>query len=112
MEIAESLIEFTYVKGRPLLGITAEGTFTEEMANYYNVPAGILVREVSPFTGAYSAGVKTNDIITEIDGVKVKTVDELNEVKNKKAPGDMVVIKIYRDGEYLTLEVELTEDKG
>ncbi len=112
MKIAESLIEFTYVKGRPLFGVMVDRNFNEDMAKYYKVPAGILVQEVMPFTGAYKAGVKVNDIITEIDGVRVKTLDEMNEVKNKKAPGDTVTVKIYRDGEYITLDVELVEDKG
>ncbi len=112
MGIAESLIEFTYVKGRPLFGVRVDDSFNEEMAKYYKVPAGILVQEVMPFTGAYKSGVKVNDIITEIDGVRVKVLDEMNEVKNKKAPGDTVTVKIYRDGEYITLDVELVEDKG
>jgi serine protease Do len=112
MEIAESLIEFTYVKGRPLFGIRADDTFSEDVAKYYNVPAGVRVMEVMPFTGAEKAGIKAYDIITEIDGVEVKSLDEMNEVKNKKEPGEKVTVKLYREGEYLTYEVELTEDKG
>lgn len=112
MKIANSLIEYKYVKGRPFFGIVPDPSFNEETAKFYNVPAGILVREVIPFTGAYKAGVKVGDVITRFDGVRVKTLNELNDVKNKHKPGDTVEVEVYRDDETLKLNVELTEDKG
>jgi len=110
-EITDSLIEFQYVKGRPFLGITAESRFNEQMAKQYKVPMGVLVSEVHPFSGAYKAGVKPQDIITKIDGITVTSLDKLNEVKNTHKPGDIVKIEVYRDGETLTLQVELGEEK-
>jgi len=111
-EITDSLMEYTYVKGRPFLGISPDTSFDEEAAKYYNVPAGLLVREVIPFSGAYKAGIQVGDIITKFDGKAVKTLDELNGIKNTHKPGDTVKVEIYRDGETKTLDVTLTEDKG
>lgn len=110
-EITDSLIEFQYVRGRPFLGITAESRFNEQMARQFKVPAGVLVAEVQPFSGAYKAGIKPQDIITKMDGITVKSLDKLNEIKNTHKPGDIVKVEIYRDGETLTLEVELGEEK-
>lgn len=112
MDIVNSLIEYKYVKGRPFLGISPDPAFNKEVAEYYNVPEGVLVKEVIPFTGAYKAGIQVGDIITKFDGKRVRTLEELNELKNKHKPGDIVSIEIYRDGETKTHQVELTEDKG
>ncbi|NLO40204.1 MAG: PDZ domain-containing protein, partial [Ruminiclostridium sp.] len=83
-----------------------------------NAPMGLLVGEVIPISGAYNAGVKTGDIITEFNGVAIKSFNELEAEKNKFKAGDTIKLKVYRitsmeplEGEYLTLEVTLGEDK-
>ena len=111
-DITDSLIEHKYVKGRPLLGIIVDTRFNSEMAERYNVPEGVLVNEVSPLTGAYKAGIERGDIITAIAGETIKNKQELDEIKNKYKAGDVIEIEIYRNGETMTLEVELSEDKG
>jgi len=110
-EIFENLIEHKYVPGRPLLGIQADANFNSAAAKYYRVPEGVLVRDVVPFSGAYKAGVKIGDIITKCQGKPVKSLDELNDIKDEYKPGDVVKLEIYRDGKTLTLNVELGEDK-
>ncbi len=111
-EITDSLMEFSYVKGRPLLGIESDGRFNEELAKQYDVPMGVLVASVTPFSGAYKGGIKAGDIITKFDGKAVKSVDDINKLKEKHKPGDIVEVVVYRDGETLTLKIELSEDKG
>ena len=119
MEIANSLISDGYVKGRPQIGVQIDTRYNEEMAETYKLPPGLLVKEVIPLSGAYNAGIKIGDIITEFNGVPVKTFDELETEKNKYKAGDVVKIKIYRiessdftRGQYLELDVTLSEDKG
>ncbi|MCX7843023.1 MAG: trypsin-like peptidase domain-containing protein [Clostridia bacterium] len=111
-EITDNLIEYKYVRGRPFLGISADPRFNEAVAQRYNVPVGVLVADVSPLSGAYKAEIKAGDIITKFDGKLVKNLNELNEAKNKRKPGDTVEVEIYRDGTTLKLQVQLTEDKG
>jgi serine protease Do len=111
-EITDSLMQYKYVKGRPLLGIESDPDFNEEVAKQYDVPMGVLVAQVTPFSGAYKAGVKPGDIITKFDGKAVKSVSEINDLKVKRKPGDTVPVVVYRDGETITLQVQLTEDKG
>lgn len=110
-EITSSLIEYTYVKGRPFLGIGVDLTYTEEVAKQYKYPVGILVKSVEPFSGAYKAGLQAGDIITNFDGQQIKTFDKLEELKNKHKPDDIVKIQFYRDGESKTVDVKLVEDK-
>lgn len=111
-EVTDSLIEYKYVKGRPLLGITPDTRFNEALAKQYNVPTGVMVADVHPLSGAYKAGIKIGDIITKIDGTAIKNRTELDDVKNKKKPGDTVNLEIYRDGKTKTVEVLLVEDTG
>lgn len=118
-EVADNLISDGYVKGRPQLGVSIDPRYTEEIAKRNNAPMGLLVSEVAPLSGAYNAGVKTGDIITEINGVTVKSFTELETQKNKHKAGDVITLKVYRissldpvKGEYLTLTVTLGEDKG
>lgn len=118
-EIIDDLIVEGYVKGRPKLGVYFDPRLTEERAEQLGIPMGFLVYEVEPLSGAYNAGIKVGDIITEFNGVRVKDFNELENEKNKCKAGDVVTIKLYRitnidtrEGEYLTLEVTLGEDKG
>ncbi len=111
-EIATSLIEYKYVKGRPQLGVSIDQTFTEQDAKRFNVPYGPLVYEVMPFSAAYKAGIHASDIITKIDGKTVTTFSELEAEKNTHKPGDSIEIEVYRSGETLTLTVVLDEENN
>ena len=76
------------------------------------MPEGVLVYEVVPLSGAYKAGVKVGDIITEFDGMRIKNYNELVDAITAHKPGDTVELKIYRNGETITLQATLEEDKG
>ena len=119
VEIAESLIQSGYVKGRPQIGIIVETRFNEEIAEENGVPLGIMVYEVQPLSAAHRAGIKAGDIITKFNGVEIKSFEELETEKNKFKAGDKVEVTIYRmpkegrasDGEHLTLELILEKIK-
>ncbi len=113
-EIATSLIEHKYVKGRPHLGVYIDQTFTQEEAKRADVPAGLLVDSVMPFSAAYKAGIQRGDIITEFDGKRVTTFKELEDQKNTHKPGDSIEVKVYRyqDNKTHTLTVILDEEKN
>ncbi len=110
-QIAQDLINYKYVKGRPLLGLSIDQRFTSDVAARNNVPAGLLVADVTTYGPAEKAGIKPDDIITKFDGNVVKTFSGLDEQKDKHKPGDKVAIEVYRDGKTLTLTVTLGEQK-
>ncbi len=108
----DELEEVGYVStGNPSIGITLGPTFTKEYAEENNLPEGVLVINVSAYGPADLAGIKVFDIITEFNGVDIKTFDELETEKYKYEPGDQVTVKVYRtdgeSGEYLILELTL-----
>lgn len=97
--IIDDLINNGYVSGRPLVGITASAT-----------GSGLLVRSVSEGSGAQKAGIAVNDLIVKADGKVVKSVDELNEIRDAKKAGDTMQMTIIRDGEMINVNVTLGED--
>lgn len=93
---------------RPYIGI-AGIDLDERNANHYNLPVGIYVKEIQSNSPASSSDIKTGDIITGIDGKEVSTMNELNEIKERKNIGDTVTLDIYRNGETKKIEVLLGE---
>ncbi len=98
--IIDDLMNNGYVSGRPLIGITAT-----ESRN------GLTVYTVADGSGAQKAGIKEGDLILKAEGIVVKTVDELNSIKDKKNPGDKITLTVVRDGEVMEIPVKLQEDK-
>lgn len=57
---------------------------------------GIYVTEITKNGPAETAGVKESDIITQIDNVELKTMNDLREYIYTKKPNDEVTLKINR----------------
>ncbi len=109
--IISNLVEFGYVKDRPATGISGS-TVSASISRYYGVPQGVIVTEVEENSGADLAGIQVNDIITEIDGQKVESMADIQDVNASHKVGDIITIKVYRNGEYLTENLKLMEDRG
>lgn len=105
--VYEQLIEHGKVL-RPYIGISGSN-LSETTAKRYNLPVGVYVEDITEDTGAANSDLKVGDVITEVDGTAIKTMDDLNEVKNKKNIGDTLTLKVYRSGEYIDIDIKLTE---
>ena len=107
LSVTEELKTYNKVR-RPYIGIGGRN-ITEQIAKAHNLVEGIYVSTVDQFSAAEKAGIKIGDVITAIDGKEVKTMDELNEIKNTHKIGDTVTLKIYRDSKYQDIKVTLGE---
>lgn len=108
--ITEDLIKYNKVK-RPYIGITGTNiTESTIKANpTANLVVGCYVRAVSEFSPAEKAGLKIGDIIIKADGTQVKTMDELNDIKNKHNIGDTMTLTISRNGKEQDVSITLAE---
>ncbi len=90
--------------------VGVEGYMITEEDNSYNLPVGFYVSKVVKGSGADKAGITIGNIITEINGQKVKSFSDLSDVIYEKKKGDKVTLKIsYVNGrEYAEKEVEVT----
>ena len=87
-----------------MLGITINDV-TEEISKQYNMPQGVYITEVQSMSAAERAGLQRGDIITGMAGETVKSADDLNAIKSKQKPGDIVEIVIDRNGNELKLSL-------
>ena len=106
-DITDQLIEYNKVR-RPYLGIGGID-LNEELAERNNLTVGIYVKTLETFSAAEKAGVKVGDVIVKVDGQDVESVEELNEIKNKKQIGDKITLTVWRDGKTQDIEVTLQE---
>ncbi|WP_195962072.1 S1C family serine protease, partial [Clostridium perfringens] len=88
------------------LGITAR-TVTPELAKENKLEEGVYVVGVQEFSPAEKAGLKIGDLIVEFGGKRVKTLEELNQVKSQYNDGDSVPVEIIRDGKKVNLNLIL-----
>ena len=108
--IADELMTKTYI-AKPYLGVTVNEQYTEDIAKANNMPAGVYVADVELFGAAAKAGIMPGDVITKFNNKTVKSYDQLEEIKNKMKPGDVVKIEIFRDGNTKTVQAKLGETK-
>ena len=107
IDITNQLIQYKKVK-RPYIGITGLD-LDEKTAKSYNLVVGIYVRNVEDFSAAQKAGIKVGDVITAVDGKEVKSMNELNEIKNTHSIGDNIKLTVNRDGKSIDINLALGE---
>lgn len=73
--------------------------------------SGALVEGVTKNSAAEDAGLRQGDVITEIDGQKIHSKDEVGELIRSKKPGDKIKITYERRGEQRTSETTLRARK-
>ncbi len=106
-DITSQLIQYSKVK-RPFIGISGID-LDETTAKKYNLVVGVYVKSVEDFSSAEKGGLKAGDVIIEADGKSIKSMDELNEIKNSHQIGDTMKLKINRDGSEKELTLTLGE---
>ena len=105
--IYEDLIQYNKVR-RPYIGISGRD-LDQATAQRNNLVEGVYVVSVEEFSAAEKAGIKAGDVIVKADGTDVKTMDELNAVKNTHNIGDQMTIVVNRNGEEKELTLTLQE---
>jgi len=108
-KIVEDLMEFGDVR-QAIIGISAQ-TLNPENAqqNELSISQGVLVKSVSD--GAKNSGLRNGDLITKIDGQKVRKLSDLTAYIATKRPDDEVQVNFLRNGQEKMTKVGLTEYK-
>jgi S1-C subfamily serine protease len=89
------------------------GVFIDEMTNELakklgleNVE-GVYINRVTPGSGADDAGLEKGDVIIGINGVKTKTLPEMQEQLGRYRPGNAIQVEIIRNKARTVKEVVL-----
>jgi serine protease Do len=100
------------VIGRAALGVSV-GAASDNLREYLGIKEqlpGVVVRMVVPGSAAEKAGLKENDYIYQMNGMKVESPEDLIRAVQKAGVGATVKIDIYRGGKKLSLNGVIGED--
>ena len=107
-DIIADLISVGHVTGKAFLGVNSIDV-EPYVSRYYNIPEGAYVTSVIAGTAAESAGINQGDVITQLGDYTVTSHDTLKASVAKYRAGDTVDVTLYRNGDYMTISVTLTE---
>lgn len=68
---------------------------------------GTIVRNVYYNSPAYKGDLKQYDVITEVDGKKIRNTDELKQIIVSQEIGDVIELTVIRNGQTLQLPIEI-----
>lgn len=89
---------FTWNMDRPRLGLSIQDTEDSK---------GVKVIEADEEGNAGKAGIKEGDIITEINGKKVNSTDEITKIVRENKDNNSMMMKLTRNGKTYNIEVKV-----
>jgi len=92
----------------PRLGIDAED-LSGQFGTYFGAPdgEGVLVREVNSGSPAEKAGVKSGDVITTLNGERIRSLGDLREKLAAKREDKTVKLGVLRNKSEMSITVEM-----
>jgi len=109
MPIIEQLMEKGYVS-KPYIGIGGYD-LTENLRKQIHCDAksGILITQITENSPAEQSGLKIGDVIYEINGTALQNFDALKEILTESQVGDLLTVKIERQGNKSSLGIIIGE---
>jgi Do/DeqQ family serine protease len=101
--VMEQILKYGKVK-RSKIGVIIQ-PLTADLAEHFGVNEGALVANVQPGGPADKAGIRSGDIIVEVNSKKISDISDLQNQIMKNPPGTKLKIKVIRDGKELTFDV-------
>jgi serine protease Do len=90
------------------LGVECE-SLDGQLAQYFGVKEGVLVRSVLKGSAAEKAGIKAGDVITRVGDAKVATPADVSS-RIRSAHGTPIPVVLMRDHKELTFSITINED--
>lgn len=112
-DVTQQIIKFGSIH-RGLMGIFVQH-LTPELAHsmgYSEDTQGALISQVNPSSPAEIAGLKSGDIITQIDNTKITQATQVKTAISLLRVGSMAKIMVQRDNKPLTLNALVTDIKS
>lgn len=81
----------------PYTGITCT-TVTEKIANRYNIPKGVYIKQVTMDSPAFVSGLQSGDVIVAVNNTDVSNVSAYNKQLMQQKPEDTCNLKVKRKG--------------
>ena len=99
-------------KDSAMLGIKTQDV-TENLSAALNIPRGVYIVEIEENSAAAKAGIPLYGVITEVNGMEVKSEEQLNEILSYIRGGTTGTVTVHErvEGEYTPKEYTVTFDK-
>ncbi|MCH5298952.1 MAG: trypsin-like peptidase domain-containing protein [Ruminococcus sp.] len=108
--VLSDLKQYGYVKGQIDLGMSlTDISSTAQLWMYGTSQTGVYVTSVNNGSNAASAGFRSGDIITKINGTEVTSTKEVKAIIKKLKVGDTAIFGVYRSGRTGTIKMQLQE---
>ena len=102
---AEELVNYGYVRGKVMLGITYVDIEDAYTAMRYRVnDLGLYI-----VSSEYTDDLKAGDRIVAIDDTQITYSSDIKSILKKYSVGDEITVKVVRDGQYIDVKVTLHE---
>lgn len=111
VKVVSDLKQYGVVQ-RAMLGIEGHDINDSVKEKDLGTVEGVYVANVLENSAAANADIHKNDVITAVDGKKVKNMAELQETMAKHRPGDKVKVTLMRDKKEMKVEVTLRNSQG
>lgn len=110
-QISDQLIQFGEVK-RAYLGVQMQD-INEQLASAFNLEAGegAVITRIQKGSAADEAGLQIGDIITSVDGEKLKNAASLRNTVGLLMVGHTLDINLIRDGKQQALKATVKENQ-
>ncbi len=111
-KVVGDIIEYGVVQ-RAILGVTIT-ELTAELAEKNNIDdiKGVLITGIREDGAAEEAGIKSGDVILEVNGARVNSPSGLQEQVSRYKPGDEVSVRINRNNRIRQFDVVLRNMEG
>lgn len=102
------IIETGGIEPQPVLGLSIN-RIPETLPDG---TTGLRVVSVTPGLGADKAGIRVGDYVVSFAGERVFSTEDVLKLRRDFHVGDLVSIRVCRNGEYLDLTMEMMEDNA
>jgi len=94
-----------------MLGVETE-SLTSQLAEFFGVKEGVLVRSVSRNSPAEKAGIKAGDVITKVDDNKVSSSRDISAALRNLHSKRTFPVTVIRKQQETTVNVTVEERRG
>jgi len=95
----------------PVLGVEPEA-LGSQLAAYFGVKEGVLVRSVLKDSAAEKAGIRAGDVITKVDGAAVTTPNELSSAAHSASSKKTFAVELMRDHKVMSVNVAVDDGRS
>lgn len=108
LEVSEQLLEYGYVRGKTMIGVTfRDVSNSNSFFYYYSIKAGVYVESL--VEGYNDDVLEVGDRVIAIDGCEINSSADIKAIVSEASVGDKLKFQLYRDGKLTEVEVSCYE---